>query len=178
MKQPQTLNRFPELLTCICLCWLICSPFTTQVGLTQCCQPSRSKDFQRLGERPLTKRHSSLSTGLAHNLGGTEGGPSLTQIMSMCDEQRHGPPHILTDFCEWARNHTCCGAHQGDETHAALLTGLVRLSASAAPPSRDLRSDSSWCLNTEQILLAPGHAWAKTQWNPNPMHTHAQPPRA
>lgn len=37
---------------CIYLCWLICSSFATQVGLTQCCQPSRAKGFLRLGGGP------------------------------------------------------------------------------------------------------------------------------
>lgn len=60
-------------------------------------------------------------------------------------------------------------ANQGAETHAALLAGHVGLSPSAAPPSRELLSTSPWCLNTEQMLLAPGHAWAKTQRDSNIM---------
>ena len=93
-KQPQTLDQFPELLTCIYLCWLICSSFTTQVGLTQCCQPSRAKGFLRLGGGSLTKRHSSFATGFIHNLRGTKWRPSLTQIMSMRDEHRPGPTSL------------------------------------------------------------------------------------
>lgn len=54
-KQPQTPDQSPELLTCIYLCWLICSPFTTH-SLAQCCQPSRAKGFLRLGGGPPTKR--------------------------------------------------------------------------------------------------------------------------
>lgn len=53
----------------------------------------------RWGGRPLTKRGSSFSNGLVHNLGSNKWGPSLAQIMSTHDKLRPSPPGL--DWFLW-----------------------------------------------------------------------------
>lgn len=133
-------TSFQSCSPCIYLCWLICSSFATQVGLTQCCQPSRAKGFLRLGEGPLTKRGSSFSNGLVHNLGSNKWGPSLAQLMSTRDEQRPGPQSL--DWFLWMgkKSYGLGCQSRWKRFMLPLLTGLVVLclSSSAAQPSRGI----------------------------------------